>query len=228
MNILLLGSGGREHAISWKLCQSKLCTQLFIAPGNAGTAQCGTNLSFGVTDFDAIKECLHRKKIDMVIVGPEEPLVNGIVDLLGAEEQLSQMLIIGPSKKAAQLEGSKAFAKAFMNRHNIPTAAYKEFTSDNFEEGIQYITAASLPIVLKADGLAAGKGVIICQNYVEAIAEFELMIQRSKFGEAGKRVVMEDFWKALNCPFLCSPMEKPISCFPKQRITNKSVKETRG
>ena len=197
MNILLLGSGGREHAISWKLCQSKLCTQLFIAPGNAGTAQCGTNLSFGVTDFDAIRNACIEKKIDMVIVGPEEPLVNGIVDLLGAEEQLSQMLIIGPSKKAAQLEGSKAFAKAFMNRHNIPTAAYKEFTSDNFEEGIQYIQQHALPVVLKADGLAAGKGVIICQNYVEAIAEFELMIQRSKFGEAGKRVVIEDFLEGI-------------------------------
>ena len=197
MNILLLGSGGREHAISWKLCQSKLCTQLFIAPGNAGTAQCGTNLSFGVTDFDAIRNACIEKKIDMVIVGPEEPLVNGIVDLLGAEEQLSNMLIIGPSKKAAQLEGSKAFAKAFMNRHNIPTAAYKEFTSDNFEEGIQYIQQHALPVVLKADGLAAGKGVIICQNYVEAIAEFELMIQRSKFGEAGKRVVIEDFLEGI-------------------------------
>ncbi len=193
MNILLLGSGGREHALSWKLTQSPQCAQLFIAPGNAGTAQCGTNLPFAITDFEAIRTACIKHKIDMLIVGPEEPLVKGIVDLLHADERLSNLLIIGPSGEAAQLEGSKAFAKAFMHRHGIPTAAYREFTADNFEEGIQYLQQHALPIVLKADGLAAGKGVIICQNYVEAIAEFELMIQRSKFGEAGKRVVVEEF-----------------------------------
>jgi phosphoribosylamine---glycine ligase len=217
MNILLLGSGGREHALSWKLCQSKLCTQLFIAPGNAGTAQCGTNLSFGVTDFDAIRNACIEKKIDMVIVGPEEPLVNGIVDLLRAEEQLSDMMIIGPSKKAAQLEGSKAFAKAFMHRHNIPTAAYKEFTSENFEEGIQYMQQHALPVVLKADGLAAGKGVIICQNYVEAIAEFELMIQRSKFGEAGKRVVIEDFLEGIELSVFVLTDGKSYTLLPEAK-----------
>ena len=196
MNILLLGSGGREHALAWKLRQSSLCSELFIAPGNAGTAQCGMNLPFAATDFEAIKSCCVDHYIDMVIVGPEEPLVKGIVDYLVQESGLN-LLIIGPSKEAAQLEGSKAYAKAFMERHNIPTAAYKEFTAENFEEGIEYLKQHPLPIVLKADGLAAGKGVIICQNHVEAVSEFELMIQRSKFGEAGKRVVVEEFLKGI-------------------------------
>jgi phosphoribosylamine---glycine ligase len=196
MNILLLGSGGREHALAWKLRQSSLCSDLFIAPGNAGTAQCGINLPFAATDFEAVKSCCVDHYIDMVIVGPEEPLVKGIVDYLVKESGLN-LLIIGPSKEAAQLEGSKAYAKAFMERHNIPTAAYKEFTSENFEEGIEYLKEHPLPIVLKADGLAAGKGVIICQNHVEAVSEFELMIQRSKFGEAGKRVVVEEFLKGI-------------------------------
>lgn len=193
MNILLLGSGGREHALAWKLIQSKLCSKLLIAPGNAGTAQCGINMPFTVTDFDAIKKCCVDEAIDMVIVGPEEPLVRGIVDVLRAEEGLHHLLIIGPSGEAAQLEGSKAFAKAFMQRHRIPTAAYREFTEENYTEGIEYLKQHALPIVLKADGLAAGKGVIICQNHVEAVSEFELMIQRAKFGEAGKRVVVEEF-----------------------------------
>ncbi len=193
MNILLLGSGGREHALAWKLTQSNLCDQLYIAPGNAGTAQCGTNLPFAATDFEAIKTCCLEKNIRLLIVGPEEPLVKGVVDFLKDDDSLSELLIIGPSKEAAQLEGSKAFAKAFMQRHQIPTAAYKEFTEENFEEGIEYLKQHPLPIVLKADGLAAGKGVIICQSHVEAVSEFELMIQRSKFGEAGKRVVVEEF-----------------------------------
>ena len=197
MNILLLGSGGREHAFSWKLKQSPLCKKLLIAPGNTGTALCGTNQNFGVTDFEAIKNCCISEEIDLLIVGPEEPLVKGIVDFLKEDEALKNLLIIGPSKQAAQLEGSKAFAKAFMQRHNVPTAAYKEFTADNFEEGITYLQQHALPIVLKADGLAAGKGVIICQNHVEAVSEFELMIQRSKFGEAGKRVVVEEFLEGI-------------------------------
>ena len=193
MNILLLGSGGREHALAWKLSQSEHCSRLFIAPGNAGTAECGTNLPFAATDFAAIKKACLDEKVDMVIVGPEEPLVKGIVDFLKEDKALQPLSIIGPSREAAQLEGSKAFAKAFMQRHGIPTAAYREFTEENFTEGIEYLKQHSLPIVLKADGLAAGKGVIICQNHVEAVSEFELMIQRSKFGEAGKRVVVEEF-----------------------------------
>ena len=193
MNILLLGSGGREHAFAWKLKQSPLCTKLLVAPGNTGTALCGTNMNFSVVDFEAIKACCIKEEIDLVMVGPEEPLVKGIVDFLKEEPALKDLMIIGPSKEAAQLEGSKAFAKSFMQRNGIPTAAYREFTSENFQEGVEYLRTHQLPIVLKADGLAAGKGVIICQNHVEAISEFELMIQRSKFGEAGKRVVVEEF-----------------------------------
>ena len=193
MHILLLGSGGREHAFAWKLSQSPLCESLFIAPGNPGTAQCGTNLSFSVTDFEAIKHACIDKKIDLVIVGPEEPLVKGITDFIISNPALKNIDVIGPDKNGAQLEGSKAFAKAFMMRHNIPTAAYKEFTVENYEEGISYLQNHELPIVMKADGLAAGKGVVICENHLEAIAEFELMIQRAKFGDAGKRVVIEQF-----------------------------------
>ncbi len=193
MNILLLGSGGREHALAWKLSQSNLCSRLFIAPGNAGTARIGTNIDFGVNDFEAIQQTCEEQQIDLLIVGPEEPLVNGVVDHLKSNKNLSSLLIIGPDKRAAQLEGSKAFAKSFMARHGIPTAAYREYSADNFEEGLDYLKHHNLPIVLKADGLAAGKGVIICQNHLEAVAEFELMIQRSKFGDAGKRVVVEEF-----------------------------------
>ena len=197
MRILLLGAGGREHAFAWKISQSPLCEKLFIAPGNAGTSQCGTNLEFGVNDFDAVKKCCIDEKIDLVLVGPEEPLVQGITDFLISDPQLKDLDIIGPSKNGAQLEGSKAFAKAFMQKHKIPTAAYGEFTLDNYKDGVVYINKHELPIVLKADGLAAGKGVVICENYVEALAEFELMIQRAKFGEASKKVVIEEFLQGI-------------------------------
>jgi phosphoribosylamine--glycine ligase len=193
MRVLLLGAGGREHAFAWKISQSPLCEKLFIAPGNAGTSQCGTNLDFGVNDFDAIKKCCIDEKIDLVLVGPEEPLVKGITDFLISDPQLQDLDIIGPSKNGAQLEGSKAFAKAFMQKYKIPTAAYGEFTLDNYKDGVDYINKHALPIVLKADGLAAGKGVVICENYVEALAEFELMLQRAKFGDASKKVVIEEF-----------------------------------
>jgi phosphoribosylamine--glycine ligase len=197
MRILILGAGGREHAFAWKISQSSLCEKLFIAPGNAGTSQCGTNLDFGVNDFDAIKKCCIGEKIDLVLVGPEEPLVKGITDFLISDPQLKNLDIIGPSKNGAQLEGSKAFAKAFMNKYDIPTAAYGEFTLDNYKDGVDYINRHELPIVLKADGLAAGKGVVICENYIEALAEFELMIQRAKFGEASKKVVIEEFLQGI-------------------------------
>jgi phosphoribosylamine--glycine ligase len=197
MRILLLGSGGRENALAWKIAQSPRCEKLFIAPGNPGTARYGTNIPVSLLDFDAIKNICIQEKINLVIVGPEEPLVNGITDYLINTPALKNLDIIGPDKKGAQLEGSKAFAKAFMMRHNIPTAAYKEFTSGNYQEGISYLQQHTLPIVLKADGLAAGKGVVICENHLEAIAEFELMIQRAKFGEAGKKVVVEQFLKGI-------------------------------
>jgi phosphoribosylamine--glycine ligase len=193
MRILLLGSGGREHALAWKLSQSVWTNPLYIAPGNPGTAQCGVNVNLDLSDFESIAKFCVYEKIEILIVGPEEPLVNGLYDYFKSREDLQAIHFIGPSKQGAQLEGSKAFAKAFMKRHNIPTAAYKEFTLDNYEEGLKYLEQHSLPIVLKADGLAAGKGVVICQNHVEAVAEFELMIQRSKFGDASKKVVVEDF-----------------------------------
>ncbi|NTS39453.1 phosphoribosylamine--glycine ligase [Flavisolibacter sp. BT320] len=192
MNILLLGSGGREHALAWKISQSKHCSGLFISPGNAGTAQCGTNLPVAATDFEAIRNCCVEKKIGMVVIGPEEPLVKGLVDQL-KKEFGSKLLVVGPSQEAAQLEGSKAYAKAFMERHQIPTAGYKEFTSDNFEEGVAYLQQHTLPIVLKADGLAAGKGVIIAQSREEAVEEFTAMIRDAKFGDASSKVVVEEF-----------------------------------
>ncbi len=194
MKILLLGAGGREHALAWKLSQSPLCSQLFIAPGNGGTHRCGQNVpSLSVTDFDAMKTFCLKEQVDMVVVGPEDPLVKGIVDFFKADPELASIMVIGPSQYAAQLEGSKAFAKSFMQRYDIPTATYREFDTSNYEEGVRYLQQHSLPIVLKADGLAAGKGVLICQNHIEAVAEFELMLQHSKFGEAGKKVVVEEF-----------------------------------
>jgi phosphoribosylamine--glycine ligase len=193
MNILLLGSGGREHALAWKLAQSKQCDQLFIAPGNAGTALCGKNVAIKATDFDAVKKFVLEQTIGLVVVGPEEPLVKGIVDFFRKDEALKEVVIIGPSQYGAQLEGSKAFAKKFMEKYNIPTAAYKEFDKNTYAEGIAYLQQHPLPIVLKADGLAAGKGVLICQSNLEAVAEFELMLQQNKFGDAGNKVVVEAF-----------------------------------
>ncbi|MBI5370696.1 MAG: phosphoribosylamine--glycine ligase [Sphingobacteriales bacterium] len=195
MRILLLGSGGRENALAWKLAQSPRCEKLFIAPGNAGTSRFGINLDISLTDFEAIRKACIDEKIDLVLVGPEEPLVKGVTDFLISSPSLVHLDVIGPGKAGAQLEGSKAFAKAFMVRHQIPTAAYREFTLDNYTDGVEYLKKHPLPIVLKADGLAAGKGVLICENHLEAIAEFELMIQRAKFGEAGKKVVVEQFLK---------------------------------
>ena len=197
MNILLVGGGGREHTLAWKMKQSPLCNLLFIAPGNAGTAQFGTNVAISINDFEALSNFCLKNKIDMLVVGPEEPLVKGIYDYFKINSATAHIQVIGPSKEAAQLEGSKAYAKSFMQRNNIPTAAYKEFSADNYEEGVEYIRNHTLPIVLKADGLAAGKGVIICLNHIEALAEFQLMIQHSKFGEAGKRVVIEEFLKGI-------------------------------
>ena len=197
MKILLLGSGGREHALAWKMKQSSKCTKLFIAPGNGGTSQCGQNVPLAITDFDAVAQFCLQEQVEMVVVGPEEPLVKGIVDFFKADEKLSSVMIIGPSQQAAQLEGSKTFAKAFMQKYDIPTAGYREFEAANYEEGVRYINSHQLPIVLKADGLAAGKGVLICQNHIEAGAEFELMIQRNKFGDAGRKVVVEEFLEGI-------------------------------
>lgn len=193
MNILLIGSGGREHALAWKMVQSTQCKRLYIAPGNAGTALCGTNVDLAVTDFAAVKAFVLNNQIGLVVVGPEEPLVKGIVDVFRKDPELQAIAIIGPSQYGAQLEGSKAFAKQFMQRHQIPTAAYREFDASNYADGITYLQQHPLPVVLKADGLAAGKGVLICQSTEEAIREYELMLQQSKFGDAGKKVVIEAF-----------------------------------
>ncbi len=192
-NILLLGSGGRESALAWKLRQSKYCKELFIAPGNPGTAQYGSNLNIAVTDFEEIKKTCLDCHIDIIIPGPEDPLVAGIYDFIKNDDALKHIIVAGPSKEGAQLEGSKAFSKKFMQRHSIPTAAYAEFTEANFDEGIAYLQQHSLPIVLKADGLAAGKGVVIAQTTDEAVKTFTSMIKEAQFGDAGKTVVIEQF-----------------------------------
>lgn len=193
MNILLLGSGGREHALALKMSQSPLCGQLFIAPGNAGTAQCGKNIHMGVSDFEKIKTFCLDNAIDLVVPGSEEALVNGIYDFFKKDAALQQIPVMGPSQEGAQLEGSKAYGKLFMERNNIPTAAYREFNESNYEDGVAYLQQHSLPIVLKADGLAAGKGVVIATTYEDAAEEFEQMIKSAKFGDASKTVVIEEF-----------------------------------
>jgi len=193
LKILILGSGAREHAIAWKLAESNSPTALYIAPGNAGTLQIGENVELDYNDFESVKAFCLAKKIEMVVVGPEEPLVKGIYDFFQQDESLRSIIITGPGAQGARLEGSKAFAKAFMGRHGIPTAAYREFESSSFEEGVSYLTHHKLPVVLKADGLAAGKGVVICHDTKTAIAEFTAMIKELKFGDSGKKVVVEEF-----------------------------------
>lgn len=197
MNILLLGSGGREHALALKISQSHKCSKLWIAPGNGGTSQHGTNVNIGVNDFEAIKQHCLSEKIDLLVVGPEEPLVKGIYDFVKSDADLKDIIVVGPSQAAAQLEGSKAFSKKFMQRHRIPTAAYREFTEEELEEGILYLRQHSLPVVLKADGLAAGKGVVICQSHDEAVQVFEDMLVKRQFGEASSRVVVEQFLEGI-------------------------------
>jgi len=197
MNILIIGSGGRESAFAWKLSQSQQCNQLFIAPGNAGTGQYGTNVNLKVTDFADIGQFALANTVNMVLVGPEEPLVKGIHDYFLADEQLKHIPVIGPQAEGAQLEGSKDFSKQFMFRHNIPTAASKTFTKDTLQDGIEYLATAGLPIVLKADGLAAGKGVLICTTLEEARLELVNMLQDAKFGEASSKVVIEQFLQGI-------------------------------
>ena len=196
MNILLLGSGGREHALAWKIIQSPHCHQLYIAPGNAGTIECGTNVPIAATDFEAIKKCVVEKSIGMVVVGPEDPLVKGIWDFFRKDETLKQIPVIGPSQAGAQLEGSKDFSKQFMKRHQIPTARYKTFTPATLKEGKAFLKTLQPPYVLKADGLAAGKGVVIPETLAEAEAELEAMLS-GKFGAASSQVVVEEFLKGI-------------------------------
>ncbi|MES2545381.1 MAG: phosphoribosylamine--glycine ligase [Bacteroidota bacterium] len=193
MTILLLGSGGREHALAWKMLQSSKCSQLFVAPGNAGTAQIATNVNLSIVDFGAIKSFVIKEKVEMIVVGPEDPLVLGIYDFFKNDETLKNIPVIGPSKKGAQLEGSKEFAKEFLVKHNIPTAAYDSFTKDSVEKGCEFLETLQPPYVLKADGLAAGKGVLIIQDLAEAKEELRNMLVHSKFGTASAKVVIEEF-----------------------------------
>ncbi len=193
MNILLLGSGGREHAIAWKLSQSVQCENLFVAPGNAGTAAIAKNVDISVTDFENIKKFVLENKINMVVVGPEDPLVAGIYDYFVSDNELQYIPVIGPSKKGAQLEGSKEFAKEFLVRHNIPTARYESFTVENLSKGYEFLETLQPPFVLKADGLAAGKGVLIIDNLYEAKQELTNMLVNQKFGQASAKVVIEEF-----------------------------------
>jgi phosphoribosylamine--glycine ligase len=193
MNILILGSGGREHAFAWKLAQSPRCSKLYIAPGNAGTANCGTNINISFNDFDSIKKLVVEKEINLVIVGPEEPLVKGIHDYFLNDNELKNIPVIGPQKDGAQLEGSKDFSKQFMLRHNIPTAQYNTFTRETLNEGLQFLETLNPPYVLKADGLAAGKGVVIPNTLAEAKKELTEMLANAKFGNASAKVVIEEF-----------------------------------
>lgn len=191
LNILLVGSGGREHALAWKLTQSSCCKKLFIAPGNAGTLQHGENITIAPGDFPAMADFIRKNEIDMLIVGPEDPLVDGISDYFN--QQIPSLKVVGPGASGARLEGSKEFSKQFMQRHNIPTASYASFTLDTVNAGLEYISSHNLPIVLKADGLAAGKGVVICNAREEAKSVFIDMIVKKQFGNASSKVVVEQF-----------------------------------
>ena len=193
MTILLLGSGGREHALAWKMLQSSKCTKLFVAPGNAGTDSIATNVNLKITDFEAIKSFALSEKVEMVVVGPEDPLVKGIFDFFQNDADLNHIPVIGPSKKGAQLEGSKEFAKEFLVKHNIPTAGYDSFTKETVEKGCAFLETLQPPYVLKADGLAAGKGVLIINDLTEAKQELRNMLVDAKFGEASSKVVIEEF-----------------------------------
>ena len=193
MNILVIGSGGREHTFCWKLAQSPKCKNLYISPGNAGTSEIATNLPISITDFESIKKAVIKYKIKMVIVGPEDPLVKGIKEFFELDDQLKKVCLIGPDSKSARLEGSKSFAKAFMNRHNIPTAKHKEFTSESINQAFKFLETMNPPYVLKADGLAAGKGVLIVDDIDEAKSELKSMLIDKKFGQASEKVVIEEF-----------------------------------
>lgn len=197
MNVLILGSGGREHAFAWKIAQSKQLQNLYIAPGNAGTANCGTNVNIAVNNFEAIKNLVWEKDIDLVLVGPEDPLVNGIHDYFLQDEVLKTVPVIGPKKDGAQLEGSKDFSKQFMLKHGIPTAKYATFTKESLEKGFLFLESLLPPYVLKADGLAAGKGVLILANLEEAKVELKNMLVDAKFGSASTKVVIEEFLKGI-------------------------------
>ena len=214
MNILLLGSGGREHAFAWKIVQSTDCSQLFVAPGNAGTESIATNVNLSITDFDGIRDFITSKNIDLVVVGPEEPLVKGIVDYLQNQSETAAVPVVGPSQLGATLEGSKDFS---MQRNNVPTAAYETFTADQLEAGLAYLEKQSLPIVLKADGLAAGKGVLICLTLEEAKSSLKEMLLDQKFGEASSKVVIEEFLTGIELSVFVATDGKNYKILPEAK-----------
>lgn len=216
MNVLILGSGGREHALAWKLSQSKKIDQLYIAPGNGGTQHCGTNIDIAPDDFEAIKKITLEQQIGLVIVGPEAPLVKGITDFFTAEEKLKSIPVVGPTKAGAKLEGSKDFAKAFMQEFNIPTAQYQSFTKDTLKEGKTFLETLKAPYVLKADGLAAGKGVLILEDIDEAKIELENMLT-GKFGDASATVVIEEFLKGIELSCFCYTNGKDYVMLPEAK-----------
>ena len=216
MNILLLGSGGREHALAWKISQSPRIDKLFIAPGNAGTAEVGINVAMSATDFPALKLFSLQNDINMVVVGPEDPLVKGVYDFFKNDSELQHIPVIGPSKEGAQMEGSKDFAKAFMMRHNIPTAQYLSVTKDSLAEGVRFLQSLSAPYVLKADGLAAGKGVLIIDNLDEATRELETMLNGS-FGSASETVVIEEFLSGIECSVFVMTDGKSYKILPEAK-----------
>ncbi len=216
MNILILGGGGREHALAWKIAQSPKLGKLFIAPGNAGTGNSGTNIPVAVNDFEGIRQAVIENKIDLVVVGPEDPLVNGVVDFFEADKALKEIPVVGPNKVAAQLEGSKDFSKAFMVRHNIPTAKYLSVSEENIAEGISFLKAMEAPYVLKADGLAAGKGVLIIDQFDEAVEELENMLS-GKFGAASSTVVIEEFLSGIECSVFVITDGKDYKILPEAK-----------
>jgi phosphoribosylamine---glycine ligase len=217
MNILLLGSGGREHAFAWKILQSPDCTRLYVAPGNAGTAEIAQNVSISVTDFTAIHSFIVENSIDLLVVGPEEPLVKGIVDYLQSQPETASLPIVGPSQLGATLEGSKDFSKRFMQRHGVPTAAYETFTADQIDTGLAYLEKQTLPIVLKADGLAAGKGVLICQSLEEAKDSLKEMLLEAKFGDASSKVVVEEFLEGIELSVFVATDGKSYKILPEAK-----------
>jgi len=216
MNILLLGSGGREHAMAWKIAQSPKLTTLFIAPGNPGTATVGTNLPIAVDNFPEIKVAVLENNINLVVVGPENPLVKGVVDFFAADTELKDIPVVGPDKVGAQLEGSKDFSKQFMFRHNIPTAGYLSVTSENVAEGVEFLKNLKAPYVLKADGLAAGKGVLILNDLNETISELKAMLD-GKFGAASKTVVIEEFLSGIECSVFVMTDGKNYKILPEAK-----------
>ncbi len=217
MNILLLGSGGREHAFAWKIVQSPKCTQLFVAPGNAGTAAIAKNINLSITDFEGIKNFILENSIELVVVGPEEPLVKGVVDYLLNQKETTAIPVVGPSQLGATLEGSKDFSKRFMQRNNVPTAAYETFTADQIDAGLAYLDTQKLPIVLKADGLAAGKGVLICQTLDEAKASFKEMLLEQKLGAASAKVVVEEFLYGIELSVFVATDGKSYKILPEAK-----------